>query len=209
MRRPRRPAQDLRFAIECLPERTRSAMLDGIESSSIIVGAYADRDGGVCPMLAAHRRGGRTNLVSFARAWDRYTRAGRRSRQATRREVHTLKTMLQTSLVRDESVRGELAEAVAELKAIKARRAEEAERAAHDEREEVAASQDVVASPSAEPSADRIRLDTGERDRSDELGTRHGWAWLKVFRRYDEYEAALDRLKRVEREAEQREVERV
>jgi hypothetical protein len=26
-------------------------------------------------MLAAHRNGGRTSLVSFARAWDRYTEA--------------------------------------------------------------------------------------------------------------------------------------
>jgi hypothetical protein len=31
---------------------------------------------GVCPMLAAHRNGGRTSLASFARAWDRYTKAG-------------------------------------------------------------------------------------------------------------------------------------
>ena len=48
-------------------------MLDGIEANQIIVGAYTDRRGGVCPMLAAHRNGGRTDLASFARAWDRYT----------------------------------------------------------------------------------------------------------------------------------------
>ncbi len=29
-------------------------------------------------MLAAHRNGGRTSLASFARAWDRYTGAGKR-----------------------------------------------------------------------------------------------------------------------------------
>jgi hypothetical protein len=42
-------------------------MLDGIRSSPIVVGAYTDGRGGVCPMLAAHRRGGRTSFVSFAR----------------------------------------------------------------------------------------------------------------------------------------------
>ena len=53
----------------------------------IIVGAYSDRSGGVCPMLAAHRCGGRTDFRSFARAWDRFTGAGRRARKATEREL--------------------------------------------------------------------------------------------------------------------------
>src|SRR5919198_4165746 len=81
----RRPARDLRIAIDCLPMQTRRAMLAGVEANRIIVGAYTDRKGGVCPMLAAHRNGGRTSLASFARAWDRYTGA-RRPRLATRRE---------------------------------------------------------------------------------------------------------------------------
>lgn len=242
MRRPRRPAQDLRFSVECLPRRTRMAMLDGIETSSIIVGAYTDRDGGVCPMLAAHRRGGRTNLASFARAWDRYTSAGKRSRKATDREVHTLSSMLRASLVRDESVRGEFAEAVAEFKAVKARRAAEADAAAEAERARVAAEASeggadtalrgdaqgnghAVARAGAAPGdgagndhglvngagngdGDRgARIDTGERDRSDELHRRPGWSWLRVFRRYDEYEAALERMERAERELERREIE--
>ncbi|MBA2566220.1 MAG: hypothetical protein H0V08_00250, partial [Thermoleophilaceae bacterium] len=50
---------------------------------------------------------------------------------------------------------------------------------------------------------------TGERDRSPELRGHTGWAWLRVFRRYDEYEAALERLNRAEREVERRELERV
>ena len=75
--RRRRPARDLRDAIDCLPLRTREAMLEGIGANRIIVGAYTDRQGGVCPMLAAHRNGGRTSLASFARAWDRYTGAKR------------------------------------------------------------------------------------------------------------------------------------
>ena len=98
----RRPARDLRTAIDCLPLQTRRAMLEGIESNRIIVGAYVDRDGGICPMLAAHRNGGRTSLASFAHAWDRYTGVRRRARPATERELNALKTMLEASIALDE-----------------------------------------------------------------------------------------------------------
>jgi hypothetical protein len=102
MRRSR-PARDLRTAIDCLPLKTRKAMLGGVESNRIIVGAYTDRSGGVCPMLAAHRNGGRTSLASFARAWDRYTGVRvRKPRPATERELTTLKTMLEASIALDE-----------------------------------------------------------------------------------------------------------
>jgi hypothetical protein len=101
--RRRRPARDLRIAVDCLPLQTRKAMLDGIEANRIIVGAYTDRDGGVCPMLAAHRNGGRTDLASFAHAWDRYTGARGRARQATDRELGTLRAMLDASIVLDET----------------------------------------------------------------------------------------------------------
>ena len=67
-----RRIEDLRRAIDCLPERTKTAMLEGIDANTIIVGAYTDRRGGVCPMLAAHRHGGRTDLLAFAHAWDRF-----------------------------------------------------------------------------------------------------------------------------------------
>ena len=96
--RRRRPARDLRTAIDCLPLHTREAMLEGISAGRIIVGAYTDRQGGVCPMLAAHRNGGRTSLASFARAWDRYTGAPRRPRRATPRELTTLRAMLEASI---------------------------------------------------------------------------------------------------------------
>src|SRR5918996_1928694 len=56
--RRRRPARELRLAVDCLPLQTRKAMLQGIDANRIIVGAYTDRQGGVCPMLAAHRNGG-------------------------------------------------------------------------------------------------------------------------------------------------------
>ena len=97
----RSPLEDLRLAIDCLPRRTRVAMLEGIAANEIIVGAYTDRLGGVCPMLAAHRCGGRTNFISFAKAWDRFARV-RRPRKATDREVKILRTQLEASLHAEE-----------------------------------------------------------------------------------------------------------
>src|SRR5512145_1929151 len=89
LRRPhRREAQRLRRVVDCLPYETRLAMLEGLgRYDRIIVGAYTDRGGGVCPMLAAHRCGGRTDFRGFARAWDRFTGAGKRARRASEREV--------------------------------------------------------------------------------------------------------------------------
>jgi len=100
---PRSPLDDLRLAVDMLPERTRRAMLAGIEGNEIIVGAYTDRAGGVCPMLAAHRNGGRTNFISFAKAWDAFARV-RRPRKATERELRILTTMLESSLAEADSV---------------------------------------------------------------------------------------------------------
>jgi len=120
MRRSR-PARDLRTAIDCLPLNTRKAMLGGVESNRIIVGAYTDRSGGVCPMLAAHRNGGRTSLASFARAWDRYTGVrGRKPRPATERELTTLRTMLDASIGLDELPT--VSEVVREAEALRAKR---------------------------------------------------------------------------------------
>src|SRR3954465_13679777 len=100
MSRARSPIEDLRLAIDCLPVRTRRAMLEGVRTNEIIVGAYADRAGGVCPMLAAPRCGGRTSLVSFARAWDRFA-GSRRARRATPRELRILEGQLEASLLAD------------------------------------------------------------------------------------------------------------
>jgi hypothetical protein len=100
-----RPVVELRRAIDCLPLATRQAMLDGLRGSDpIIVGAYVDGQGGVCPMLAAHRRGGRTNFLSFARAWDRFAGASRKARRATRRELDILIGALEHSLLREEAL---------------------------------------------------------------------------------------------------------
>jgi len=92
------PIDDLRLAIDCLPLRTREAMLEGIRANDIIVGAYSDRFGGVCPMLAAHRHGGRTSFVSFAHAWDRFAGA-KRARRATQRELRVLTAHLEASIL--------------------------------------------------------------------------------------------------------------
>ena len=42
-----------------------------------------------------------------------------------------------------------------------------------------------------EPRAAPRAADTGERDRTPELRKRHGWAWTRLFRRYEDYEAAM------------------
>lgn len=124
--RRRRPAAELRLAVDCLPRPTRAAMLAAVRSETIVVGAYTVKGGGVCPMLGAHRRGGRTNLASFARAWDRYTGVGRRARRATERELRTLTAMLESSLAADDAgpAPGELGDAVAAHQATLRRRFE-------------------------------------------------------------------------------------
>jgi hypothetical protein len=96
-------------------------MLAAVRSNErIIVGAYVDRQGGVCPMLAAHRRGGRTDFLSFAKSWDRFTRAGGKSRRATPREVAILAAQLEASLLGSSSV--ELERAISEHRALRAGR---------------------------------------------------------------------------------------
>ncbi len=111
MSRTRSTIDDLRLVIDCLPVRTREAMLDGIRSNDIIVGAYSDRVGGICPMLAAHRCGGRTSFVSFARAWDAFTGV-KRARRATDRELRILENHLVASLA-SEAGRTDLGAAIA------------------------------------------------------------------------------------------------
>jgi hypothetical protein len=93
----RSSAQALARAVDELSLETRQAMLVAIESDELIVGAYTDRRGRTCPMLAAHRLGARTDVGHFPRAWDAFARA-RRPRPATGRELEILKAMLQESL---------------------------------------------------------------------------------------------------------------
>jgi hypothetical protein len=165
-RRRRATISELRQAVECLPRRTRIAMLEGIDNNDIIAGAYSDGDG-ICPMLAAHRAGGRTNLISFAHAWDRFAFRDSRSktaRRATERELRVLRVHLEASLLDEDLPSRELKAAIAEHR-------------------------ELVTHPRP-----------GDPDRSSELRRKPGWAWLRPFRRYDEYEGALARIREMERE---------
>jgi hypothetical protein len=136
-------------------------MLEGVRENDIIAGAYSDR-GGICPMLAAHRAGGRTNCISFARAWDAFAFRGTRNplaRRATRRELLVLTAHLEASLLDEDGPAPDLGAAIAAHRGLVGGR----------------------------PRHDR----PGDSNRGPELRSRPGWAWLRVVRRYDEYERAL------------------
>jgi hypothetical protein len=190
--RPRATIEDLRQAIECLPRATRIAMLEGIESNEIIVGAYSD-GGGICPMLAAHRAGGRTNAVSFARAWDRFafrdarTRFGigaRRkhpARRASARELLVLEAHLEASLLDDDGPAEALAAAAAEHRRLLAARNPPAERGGARE--------------TTHP-GDPNRIRPGDPNRTRELRSRPGWAWTRIVRTHDDYELVLEHIAR-------------
>lgn len=165
--KPRNPSDRLRTAVDSLPVATREAMLRGIESNTIIAGAYTDpRVGGICPMLAAHRNGGRTAQASFARSWDRFTGA-KRARCATKREIQRLRTYLEMSLYRDSQDGMSVAEIAAEERARRAKK-----------RRTV---------PAPAPTPVTTPVPTGETDRSDELRDHVGWGWLRPVREWEGY----------------------
>lgn len=84
-------------AVAELPLSARRAMLSALEGEELIVGAYADRRGRVCPMLAAHRRGARSWVGNFPRAWDEFAGA-KRPRAATGRELEILRAVLEETI---------------------------------------------------------------------------------------------------------------
>lgn len=107
-------------------------------------------------------------------AWDRFALPGRRAkpRRATERELLILATHLKASLLAEESefAAPGLAAAIAEHQALIDNRGQPPPaRHANNER-------------------------PGDRDRRPELSTRDGWAWTRLFRRYDDYTRALERL---------------
>ncbi len=171
--------QQLRRAIDCLPHDTKVAMLEGIRRNEIIVGAYA-RDGGICPMLAAHRCGGRTSLIAFARAWDRFAfaRGSSSARRATERELRVLIAHLEASLAAEEEPSGFLATAICEHRELVRGRARRAAEAGTQRAAEAGATPDRP----------------GDLDRAKELRDRPGWSWMRVVRRLDDFERALSRL---------------
>jgi hypothetical protein len=146
-----------------------------VRSNDIIVGAYTDRSGGVCPMLAAHRCGGRTDLLAFAHAWDRFGREVKgRARSASERELRILTNHLEDSLLAEG--RPDLESAIRDHRRLMAQRGDAS----------------AVVPPA--------RVRPGDPDRSRELARKPGWSWLRPFRRYDDYERALARVE-AEREA--------
>lgn len=153
-------------------------MLRGIETNRIIVGAYVDSSsGGICPMLAAHRNGGRTSVASFALAWDDYTRA-KRPRRATRREVRTLRSLLEWSLdASSELPSGSIAEAAAQIRAER-------------ERFRCDAAPDLALTL-AELEPDDLPAESADSHRGRELRVRREWAWMRPARRLDEYKDLL------------------
>jgi hypothetical protein len=186
------------MAIQALPTHTKEAMLKGIDSNRIIVGAYVDpRSGGICPMLAAHRNGGRTSVAAFAIAWDAYTGA-KKPRRATRREVRTLRMLLEWSLAGDGAgvpPSGSIAELAAQLRAEREQFRCAAEAAGMADTPAETPSEPELLPPDLLPDDAEIRvrrrLPTGERHRARELWLRPNWAWLRPAKRYDEYKDLL------------------
>jgi len=159
MTTPREQAvAELRRSIDVLPERTRKAMLVGLGNNTVITGAFSG-GGGACPMLAAHREGGRTSVCTFPEAWDTFTGvAGRQIiREATEYEILILRREIEASL--QPAGPSELGAAIAEYQAsVEARR-----------REELVAEQEAALPPRRR----RLRITGGERLDLDEAISEH------------------------------------
>jgi hypothetical protein len=188
-RRRKNNAERLRRSVYAMPRKTVEAMLRGVRSNRIIVGGYVDKRGGVCPMLAAHRNGGRTNFGTFARAWDAFTGAGKRPRRAARRDVRTLEGYLEMALTRDpvepnDDPDGSLAEEVRKVKASRRRLAEaEAQEDADRPVVDVLAATYAAAEERRAQAEDEagVLIDTDDLDEMDEaelyeLDSAEAWA---------------------------------
>ena len=117
--------------------------------------------GGICPMLAAYRAGSRAGCISFAKAWDAFAFRGARTRLARRATRREL--LVLTSHL--------------ELSLLD-------DDATSDLCTAIAKHEELV---QARPAGDH----PSDSDRSAELENRPGWAWMRVMRRYDEYERTL------------------
>ena len=162
MATPREEARaELRRSIDVLPERTRKAMLHGLGHNTVITGAFAAAKNGACPMMVAHREGGRTSCCTFPEAWDKFTGVYGRQivREATEYEVQILCEEIEASLVPLPNV---LSDAIAEHQAIVQARMQDAE---------IAAQQPVV-EPQETPAPRRkrrLRITGGHLDLSEAI----------------------------------------
>ena len=150
-------------------------MLAGIECCPIIAGAYSNSDG-ICPMLAAHRSGGRTSAISFAKAWDRFTlgdpsptaRRRIRARLATRRELLVLKMYLQASLLSTAASEPAVMQPAAPTPAPP---------------------KPVAGTPQRnEDAVPMLAPGSCDVDRRSELDLHDGWSWTRPVRSFDEYQ---------------------
>jgi hypothetical protein len=163
MATPREQARaELRRSIDVLPERTRKAMLIGLGNNTVITGAFAASGQGACPMMAAHREGGRTSCCTFPEAWDKFTGVYGRHivREATPYEIQILCEEIEASLAPLPKV-NPLADAIAEHQAMVAARRQEAE---------LAAQQPVDDEPAEAPRRKRrLRITGGHLDLSEAI----------------------------------------
>jgi hypothetical protein len=183
MATPREQARaELRRSIDVLPERTRKAMLHGLGNNTVITGAFAAGGSGACPMMVAHREGGRTSCCSFPEAWDKFTGVYGRHivRQATEYEVQILCEEIEASLVPLPNV---LSDAIAEHQAIVEARRREAE---------VAAQQPIVEYEESPAPAEaprrkrRLRITGGHLDLSEAINEHRSAARSRRSREADD-----------------------
>jgi len=166
MATPREQARaELRRSIDVLPERTRKAMLVGLGNNTVITGAFAASKDGACPMMAAHREGGRTSCCAFPEAWDKFTGVHGRYiiREATPYEVQILCEEIQASLAPLPNL---LSEAIAEHHAIVQARHH---RATIAEQEAVAAQEVAVEEAAAPRRKRRLRITGGHLDLNEAI----------------------------------------
>jgi hypothetical protein len=183
MATPREQARaELRRSIDVLPERTRKAMLHGLGNNTVITGAFAAGGSGACPMMVAHREGGRTSCCSFPEAWDKFTGVYGRHivRQATEYEVQILCEEIEASLVPLPNV---LSDAIAEHHAIVEARQREAE---------IAAAQPPVVEYEQAPAVEaprrkrRLRITGGHVDLSEAISEHKSAARTRKSREADD-----------------------
>lgn len=178
MATPREQARaELRRSIDVLPERTRKAMLHGLGSNTVITGAFAASKNGACPMMVAHREGGRTSCCTFPEAWDKFTGVHGRHiiREATPYEIQILCEEIQASLVPLPNL---LSEAIAEHQAI----VEARQHQAVAEQQEAVAAQERADEPRRKR---RLRITGGHLDLSEAIDEHKSSARTRKSREAD------------------------
>ena len=182
MATPREQARaELRRSLDVLPERTRKAMLHGLGNNTVITGAFAASKNGACPMMVAHREGGRTSCCTFPEAWDKFTGVYGRHivREATPYEIQILCEEIAASL---EPLPNVLSDAIAEHQAIVQARSQETE---------VAAQQPVVEAQEQAPAPAprrkrRLRITGGHLDLSEAINEHKSTARTRKTREADD-----------------------